>query len=147
MKADEELGLYEEGKVLTTEEVMEGRSSKYGFIDFEKTNLERLPFPKLVEELEMLEVPMPIYKEEKLEEFALSIIPDRTTAGWVDAFGATERVGFIKGFKFSQLRQSQELYTEEDMERAFDVGFQVGYNDEISPSYLTFEEWIKKYKK
>lgn len=32
------------------------------------------------------------------------------------------------------------------MKRAFDVGFQVGYNDEESPSFLTFEDWIEEYE-
>jgi hypothetical protein len=39
------------------------------------------------------------------------------------------------------------MYSEEDMKSSFQVGFNVGYNDEESPSYLTFEEWIKEYKK
>jgi hypothetical protein len=43
--------------------------------------------------------------------------------------------------------QDKKLYSEEDMKKAFHVGFNVGYNDEESPSYLTFEEWIKEYKK
>jgi hypothetical protein len=41
----------------------------------------------------------------------------------------------------------QKMYSEEDMKSSFQVGFNVGYNDEESPSYLTFEEWIKEYKK
>jgi hypothetical protein len=44
-------------------------------------------------------------------------------------------------------QQDKNKYNEEDMEKAFRVGFNVGYNDEESPSYLTFEEWIKEYKK
>ena len=39
-------------------------------------------------------------KQETLEEAALNIIPDRSTAGWIDSFGATERIGFIKGAKW-----------------------------------------------
>jgi hypothetical protein len=46
-----------------------------------------------------------------------------------------------------QQKQDKKLYSEEDMKEAFRVGFNVGYNDEESPSYLTFEEWIKEYKK
>jgi hypothetical protein len=41
----------------------------------------------------------------------------------------------------------KRMYSEEDLKRAFQVGFNVGYNDEQSPSYLTFEEWFNKYKK
>ena len=44
-------------------------------------------------------------------------------------------------------QKQEERYSEEDMKSSFQVGFNVGYNDEESPSYLTFEEWIKKYKK
>jgi hypothetical protein len=50
------------------------------------------------------------------------------------------------GAKWQQ-EQDKKLYSEEDMKEAFRVGFNVGYNDEESPSYLTFEEWIKEYKK
>jgi len=42
--------------------------------------------------------------------------------------------------------QYNKLYSEEDMKRAFHVGFNVGYNDEESPSYLTFEEWFEQFK-
>jgi hypothetical protein len=34
----------------------------------------------------------------------------------------------------------------EDLEEAFRVGFNVGYNDSESPSYLTFEKWFKQFK-
>ena len=49
-----------------------------------------------------------------------------------------EKYGFEK---------QEEGYSEQDMKSSFQVGFNVGYNDEESPSYLTFEEWIKEYKK
>ena len=55
----------------------------------------------------------------------------------------TEKESFIAGAKWQQER----MYSEEDMREAFRVGFNVGYNDETSPSYLTFEEWINKFKK
>jgi hypothetical protein len=42
--------------------------------------------------------------------------------------------------------QDKNNFSEEDMKSSFQVGFNVGYNDEESPSYLTFEEWIKEYK-
>lgn len=51
--------------------------------------------------------------------------------------------GYIKGAK----DQKKLMFSQEDMKRAFEVGFQVGYNDEESPSYLTFEKWITDYKK
>lgn len=59
MKADEELGLYDEPfrhkvETIPIEEILANRSSAYDFIDFDK------------QELEILEVPMPIYKQETL---------------------------------------------------------------------------------
>jgi hypothetical protein len=50
-------------------------------------------------------------KMETLEEAALSIIPNRSTTGWIDSFGATERIGFIKGAKWMQER----MYSEEEV--------------------------------
>ena len=51
---------------------------------------------------------------------------------------------FIDGREFEQQERS---YSEEDMREAFQVGFNIGYNDETSPSYLTFEEWFEQIKK
>jgi hypothetical protein len=39
-------------------------------------------------------------KQETLEKAALNIIPDESTAGWIDSFSAWERQGFIKGAKW-----------------------------------------------
>ncbi len=50
---------------------------------------------------------------------------------------------FLEGYKLAQ----EISYSEKDMKEAFRVGFNVGYNDETSPSYLTFEQWFKKFKK
>jgi len=48
----------------------------------------------------------------------------------------------------NEIKQEQERnYSEEDMKEAFNVGFNVGYNDETSPSFLTFEKWIEQFKK
>ena len=59
MKDDEDLGLYDEPfkhkvETIPIEEILANRSSAYDFIDFDK------------QELEILEVPMPIYKQETL---------------------------------------------------------------------------------
>lgn len=54
---------------------------------------------------------------------------------------------FTKKFKISSVKPIIDFYTKKDMKRAFDVGFQVGYNDEESPSYLTFDDWIVDYEK
>lgn len=53
-------------------------------------------------------------KKETLEEAALNIIPDKSTAGWIDSFSATERIGFIKGAKWQQ-EQDKNKYSEEEV--------------------------------
>jgi hypothetical protein len=45
------------------------------------------------------------------------------------------------------VKEKERSYSEEDMTEAFRVGFNLGYNDEESPSYLTFEEWFEQFKK
>jgi hypothetical protein len=50
-------------------------------------------------------------KQETIEEAALNIIPDKSTAGWIDSFGATERIGFIKGVKWQQ----EKMYSEDEV--------------------------------
>lgn len=69
---------------------------------------------------------------------------------------AMEKGDYVKSFYSVSLtpylsrenkKQTEEKYTQKDMEEAFNTGFRVGYYDEESPSYLTFEEWIKNYKK
>ena len=54
---------------------------------------------------------------------------------------------FTTRFKILSVKPFGECYTKKDMKRAFDIGFQVGYNDEESPSFLTFEDWIEDYEK
>ena len=63
--------------------------------------------------------------------------PGKETADYIDRHVVAAMVEIAK----------QNLYSKEDMKSSFQVGFNVGYNDEESPSYLTFEEWIKDYKK
>jgi hypothetical protein len=70
-------------------------------------------------------------KEEPKQE------PGKETADYIDRHIVEALVEVAK----------QKMYSEEDMKSSFQVGFNVGYNDEESPSYLTFEEWIKEYKK
>jgi hypothetical protein len=52
---------------------------------------------------------------------------------------------FVNGAKWQQ-EQDKNKYSEEDLKEAFRVGFNVGYNDAESPSYLKFEEWIEQFK-
>jgi hypothetical protein len=79
-------------------------------------------------------------KQETLEEAADRYFPFAEKIGG-ETYTAFR--GFMTGTKWQQERS----YSEEDMKSSFQVGFNVGYNDEESPSYLTFEEWIKEYKK
>ena len=52
----------------------------------------------------------------ELEKAALSIIPDRSTEGWIDSFGATERIGFIKGATWHAKKHQALLdYVESDL--------------------------------
>jgi hypothetical protein len=52
----------------------------------------------------------------ELEKAALSIIPDRSTEGWIDSFGATERIGFIKGATWHAKKNQALLdYVESDL--------------------------------
>jgi len=50
--------------------------------------------------------------KETVEEAALRIIPDKSTAGWVDGFSATERIGFVKGAQW-QSEQDNWISVEE----------------------------------
>lgn len=73
---------------------------------------------------------------------------------YMTEFGSTATImdieklpSFTKKFKISSVKPIIDFYTKKDMKRAFDVGFQVGYTDEESPSFLTFEDWIVDYEK
>jgi hypothetical protein len=73
---------------------------------------------------------------ETLEEVAKKYATNHGMMSYV--FPEKEK-SFIDGAKWQQERS----YSEEDMKEAFRIGFNVGYNDEESPSYLIFEEWFK----
>jgi hypothetical protein len=49
------------------------------------------------------------------------------------------------GAKWQQ-EQDKKMYSEENLKEAYRVGFNVGYNDAESPSYLKFEEWFEQFK-
>ena len=80
-------------------------------------------------------------KQETLEEAA-----QRVFDGFADITKPSAVRRALELVKWQQ-EQDKNKYSEEDMKSSFQVGFNVGYNDEESPSYLTFEEWIKEYKK
>jgi hypothetical protein len=84
-------------------------------------------------------------KQETLHEVALEFAKDHHEMYETSNLGSMH-FGFIEGAKWQQ-EQDKNKFSEEDMKSSFQVGFNVGYNDEESPSYLTFEEWIKEYKK
>jgi len=84
-------------------------------------------------------------KKETLEEAALNIIPDRSTAGWIDSFSATERIGFIKGAKWQQER----MYSEEELREAFKQGHSFarkGSYNQITEQE-DFDKRFEKFKK
>jgi hypothetical protein len=90
-------------------------------------------------------------KQETVEEVALNIIPDKSTAGWIDSFGATERIGFIKGAKW----QAQRMYSEKEVYKltldALDLGMTIrqnqlnGYSDKSGKEL--HKEWFEQFKK
>jgi hypothetical protein len=73
-------------------------------------------------------------KQETIEEAALNIIPDRTTAGWIDSFGATERIGFVNGAKW----QAERMYSQEEVLELLRKAHFVEQN---------IEEWFEQFKK
>ena len=76
-------------------------------------------------------------KQETLEEAAEKEYPTIHEQYQYDAL--------VNGAKWQQ-EQDKNKYSEEDLKEAFRVGFNVGYNDAESPSYLKFEEWIEQFK-
>jgi hypothetical protein len=84
-------------------------------------------------------------KQETLEEVKANSYIDFTKSN-EDVSMYSFVAGWDRAIKWQQ-EQDKNKYSEEDMKSSFQVGFNVGYNDEESPSYLTFEEWIKEYKK
>jgi hypothetical protein len=84
-------------------------------------------------------------KQETLEEAALNIIPDRTTAGWIDSFGATERIGFIKGANY----QAERMYSEEEVLQIINSFEKLCYNYQSNKDWFPSKksEWFKQFKK
>ena len=83
--------------------------------------------------------------QEKLEEASLLSRPIHLIWDEDERYDCNEefREEFKKGAKWKQERS----YSEEEVKKAFQVGFNVGYNDETSPSYLTFDKWFNEFKK
>jgi hypothetical protein len=78
-------------------------------------------------------------KQETIEETALNIIPDRSTAGWIDSFGATERIGFIKGVNY----QAERMYSEEEVLNILqEFKRYLAFGDEV-----THSDWFAQFKK
>ena len=66
---------------------------------------------------------MELEKQETIEEAALNIIPNKSTAGWIDTFGAYERTGFINGAKW----QAERSYSEEEVLQLICKAFEAGF--------------------
>jgi hypothetical protein len=75
-------------------------------------------------------------KQETLEEAAENIIPDRSTSGWIDSFGATERIGFIKGAKWC----AERMYSETEV-------LQLLLRLQQTESYDNLYDWFEQFKK
>jgi hypothetical protein len=76
----------------------------------------------------------------KLEEIRVDLI----TKSISNEESAKQRAEAFEQAK--AIEEEQKGYSEEDLKQAFNAGFNVGYNDETSPSYLTFEKWFEKNK-
>ena len=55
--------------------------------------------------------------KQTIEEAVLNIIPDKSTAGWKDCFGAYEREGFIKGAEWMQQQMKQTAAIKRNIEK------------------------------
>jgi len=112
--------LKQKGKAITKEEVMEGRSNAYDFIDFDKQ--------------ETLEEASTNYANKNF-----STKDPVADEGWYASW-----LGFRNGAKWQQERS----YSEEDMKSAFKVGFNIGYGGTYySHKESACESWFEKFKK
>lgn len=63
-------------------------------------------------------------------------------------FNNGEAIGDFKTWGKREIMGNKDSWTREEVEKlcrdAWQVGFNVGQNDEVSPSYLTKENWIKE---
>jgi len=129
-----------------------------------KTNLEKLPFPKLVEEFanyykevplveepkkETLEEAAEKYSLEEAQKFALDKFPKPTnnekgTVKWEDILEVL-KVGVLTGHKFGTKWQAERSYSEEDMAEAFIACWKANVPDGIECK-VSFNEWFKQFK-
>ena len=79
-------------------------------------------------------------KQETVEEASLRIIPDRSTAGWVDCFSGYERTGFVKGAKW----QAERMYSEEEVLNILRNYKDCQHSLEPKPLIKWFEQFKKK---
>lgn len=74
-----------------------------------------------------------------VEDAALKVIPDKSTAGWIDGWSATERIGFIKGVKW----QKEQTKLLEDSHKELLEALKKLYNSIDSCIDLTHEILLK----
>ena len=120
MKADEELGLYDEPfrhkvETIPTEEILANRSNAYEFIDFDK--------------------------QETLHEVALEFAKDHHEMYETSNLGSMH-FGFIEGVKWQQ--QQERMYSEEE---AIDIAKQAFVLGKDFGLIGTFKEWSDTVKK
>jgi len=119
MKADEELGLYDEPfkhkvEVIPTEEILANRSNAYEFIDFDK--------------------------QETLEEAAKKYANKNGDIPTTELEDAIFKQGFIDGAKWQQERMYSEEEVVDIAKQAFVLGKDFGLIG-------TFNEWFETVKK
>jgi hypothetical protein len=139
--------LEHKGKELTTEEVMESRSSAYEFIDFDEKDLREHPLK-----------PNECFKQETLEEVELAILFHNTYERLAPSFGYETRVDtklfdittpngklMIAVCKEVIKWQHQNSYSEEDMKDAYVQGtLGLEYKKSFNES---FYRWFEQFKK
>lgn len=125
-----------EGKVLTVKEVMEGRSSKYEFIDFDKQETVEDSLYDYGWCKGNVILPKEEPKQETLEE-ALNIITKDLLP--------QHKITFGEGAEFGAKWQQEKMYSEEEVINVFFLG-----RESLNKSLITQEEAldiIKNFKK
>jgi hypothetical protein len=112
-------------ETIPIEEILANRSSAYDFIDFDK------------QELEILEVPMPIYKQETTSEGFHRIYNSMD-------FTEFDFISFKIGVEWQQ-QQDKNKYSEEDLKTAFLDGWQL--REEDLPFPKAKNKWFKEFTK
>ena len=113
-----------------------------------KTNLEKLPFPKLVEEFANYYKKVPLVeepKQETLEEAVERLFPF-TKDDSENRIITIKRLFWIEGAKW----QAERMHSDEELKSAFKIGFNIGYGSPVQELDLKnehCERWFEQFKK